>query len=284
MHYEFRYLAPRTQAELVAILDDHRDDGRILAGGTDLIPGIRNGVARPGFVIDIKKVDKAQELRFEPGTGLSIGPAATVNDVLRSAEARERYPLLCECAHELASHQVRNRATVVGNLTNASPCSDMAPALLCLGAEVEIRSRGGERVVPLSAFFIGVKKTVLKPGEFVSRVRVPAESAGATGGYMKLKRIAGHDLGIVGVLMARLGDRLLFAVSSAAPTPVLVAGASPSDGPDDVVARVLAGVSPISDVRGTKEYRLHMIDVFTRRLLSGQGAHGAAEGGRGRAL
>ncbi len=267
MVYEFRYLAPKTATELAAVLDDNKSDGKLLAGGTDLIPNIRSGALKPRVVVDVKRYEGAGRLAFG-SDGLSMGPAVTINDLLRSKDARERYPVLCACAHELASHQIRNRATVAGNVVNASPCSDMAPALLCLGASAVLRSATGERVVPFSRFFAGVKKTALAPGEFLSMILVPADSAGTTGNYLKLKRIAGHDLGIVGVLMTRQGGRIRFGVSSAAPTPVLVDTVSEKDGPDEAARRVLAAVSPISDVRGTKEYREHMIGVYARRLFT----------------
>lgn len=268
MLHEFRYLAPRSAAELCSVLGDHRDDGKLMAGGTDLIPNIRNGLMKPAFVIDVKLLPDAGRIAFGAAEGLVMGPAVTINDVLRSKDAREKYPVLCACAHELASHQVRNRATVAGNVVNASPCSDMAPALLCLGASAVLRSGAGERTVPFSEFFAGVKKTVLKPGEFLERIVVPASSAGARGTYLKLKRIAGHDLGIVGVLMVRQGESIRYAVSSAAPTPVLVDSVTGKDSPDEAARKVLASVSPISDVRGTKEYREHMIGVYARRLLA----------------
>jgi carbon-monoxide dehydrogenase medium subunit len=121
--------------------------------------------------------------------------------------------------------------------------------------------------VPFTEFFAGVKKTVLKPGEYLASIIVPAESRNARGTYLKLKRIAGHDLGIVGVLMVRHGDSIRFGVSSAAPTPVLVESVTLKDSPDEATRKVLASVSPISDVRGTKEYREHMIGVYVRRLL-----------------
>jgi carbon-monoxide dehydrogenase medium subunit len=267
MLHEFRYVAPTSVEALVDALDEHKHDGKLLAGGTDLIPNIRNGIMRPAWAVDVKKYPGADLLSWSKADGLAMGPAVTINDVLRSKDVRDHFPVLCEAAHELASHQVRNRATVAGNVVNASPCSDMAPALLCLGASAVLRSRTGQRTVPFSEFFAGVKKTVLVPGEFLERIVVPAASAGARGRYMKLKRIAGHDLGIVGVLMVRLGDRTLFGVSSAAPTPVLVETVQASDSPDEAAAKVLKAVSPISDVRGSKEYREHMIGVYVKRLL-----------------
>jgi len=252
---------------LVTILEEHQADGKILAGGTDLLPNIRNGIMKPAWAIDVKKYPGAADLAWSTTDGLHIGPAVTINDILRSRDVRERFPVLCDCAHELASHQVRNRATVIGNVVNASPCSDMAPALLCLGAVARLRSAIGSRELSFSSFFTGVKKTALAPGEYLESILIPASSSGARGKYLKLKRIAGHDLGIVGVLMTRQDGILRFAVSSAAPTPVLVDSVPVDDRPESAVAKVLAAVSPISDVRGSKEYREHMIAVFVRRLL-----------------
>ncbi len=269
MVYEFRYIAVKSFSDLGKALFDHGPEAKILAGGTDLIPNIRNGSIKLKSVIDLKKIPKADEIRFDEKDGLVVGPAVSINDLLRNAEARRRFPSLCSCAHELASHQIRNRATVAGNVVNASPCSDMAPALLCLDAVAILGSRDDERRVAFSEFFAGVKKTVLKPGEFLKSIVIPATSADASGSYLKLKRIAGHDLGIVGVLLVRLNGELRFGVSSAAPTPVLVRNVGAKDSPPDAVAKVLSAVSPISDVRGTKEYRQHMIGVYVRRLLAG---------------
>ena len=272
MLYKFNFAAPKTVPELLSILNDHRDDGKFLAGGTDLIPNIRSGLIKPNWVIDGKKIPEASAISFSGSDGLKIGLAVTINDVLRNKDAREKYPALCECAHELASHQVRNRATVAGNVVNASPCSDMAPALLCLNASALLRSSGGERVVSFREFFTGVKKTVIKPGEYLESITIPAASGGAQGAYLKLKRIAGHDLGVVGVMMVRLNDSILFAISSAAPVPVLVDTVTRQDSPDEAAAKVLAKVSPITDVRGGKDYREHMIGVYVRRLLREKGA------------
>ncbi len=267
MLHEFEYARPGSAAELFSLLGKYSDGGMILAGGTDLLPNIRNGTRKPLAVIDIKKIPGSDALVYKEGQGLSIGPAVTINDILRSETARSAFPVLCVCAHELASHQVRNRATVCGNIVNASPCADMAPALLCLDASVHIASGSGTRVLPVRDFFTGPKKTVLKAGEWLEKITVPDSSKNATGNYLKLKRIAGHDLGIVGVLMVKRQGKVFFAVSSAAPTPVLVDSVSASDGEETAVKKVLASVSPISDVRSTKEYREYMIGVYVKRLM-----------------
>lgn len=266
MNGTFKYRAPSSRAELLDLIAEH-EDVRLLAGGTDLLVDIRNGVKHPEVVVDLKHVDGLRDITWSPDTGLVIGAAATINDVLRSAAVREHYPLLAACAHDLASYQIRNRATVVGNVVNASPCSDMAPGLLCLQARAVISAKHGERVVPFREFFTGVKRTVLQHDEVLERIVVPAETAGARGGYRKLKRIKGHDLGIVGVALLRLDADLRLGVSSAAPTPVLVDGLPADAAADDVVAATRAAISPISDVRCSAEYRAFMAETYVRRLL-----------------
>ena len=267
MLHRFEYLAPRQRAELLGVLAERGRDALLMAGGTDVLVNIRGGWARPGFVLDVKRVEGYGALTWSAAEGLVIRPATTINDLLRDPKVHERYPLLASCAHDLASYQIRNRATVIGNVVNASPCADMAPALLCLDARAVIASREGEREVPMREFFTGVKRTVLAPDELLERILVPAASAGARGGYHKLKRISGHDLGIVGVAVMKQDGRLRLGISSAAPTPVLVDGLAESDSADTVVAAARKAISPISDLRCTKEYREHMVEVFVRRLL-----------------
>ena len=239
----------------------------LLSGGTDLLVNIRNGVVRPSCVINVKKVRGFSGLAWSDQDGLIIRSGATINDLLRDERVRRDYGLLAACAHDLASYQVRNRATVVGNVANASPCSDMAAALLCLQARAVLSSRRGEREVPFREFFKGVKKTVLQPDELLERIVVPAAARGAHGDYRKLKRIQGHDLALVGVALLKQDGAIRLGISSAAPTPVFVGGLGTGDSADAVVAAVMSAVSPITDVRCTKEYRQHMIEVFVRRLL-----------------
>ena len=267
MLHNFEFRAPTKRSELLALLAGQGSEAKLLAGGTDLLVNVRAGASRPAMIIDVKRVEGYAAMSWSDADGLVIRPATTINDVLRDAGIRRRYPLLVSCAHDLASHQIRNRATVIGNIVNASPCSDMAPALLCLDASAVIASAKGERRVPVREFFLGVKRTVLAPDEVLDRVEVPASSVGARGAYAKHKRINGHDLGIIGVAVHKQGGALRVAISSAAPTPVLVDGLQESAPADAVAAAVSKAISPISDLRCTKEYRAHMVDVFVRRLL-----------------
>jgi len=266
MLHQFEYAGPTTRAELHELLARKGGETRLLAGGTDLLVNIRGGVIKPALVVDVKKVKDLPGLAWKEGEGLSIGPSVTINQILASAAVKERFPLLAECGHDLASYQVRNRATVIGNVVNASPCSDMAPALLCLEARALISSKRGTREVAFSEFFKGVKKTVLEADEVLERILVPSKSVGARGAYRKLKRIAGHDLGIVGVALMRKDGEVRLGISSSAPTPVLVAGLGEGDGVEKAVAAARAATSPISDLRCSKEYREFMIETFVRRL------------------
>ncbi|WP_455382721.1 FAD binding domain-containing protein [Salinispira pacifica] len=267
MLHAFSYLAPESRSDLLAVLEERSGAARLLAGGTDLLVNIRNGLMKPEYVINLKRVADFGPIEFSKTAGLRIGPTVTINDVLRDANVRKHFPLLAVCAHDLASYQIRNRATVVGNVVNASPCSDMAPALLCLEARAVLTSTRGSREVPFKEFFTGVKRTVLAPDELLETIVVPASSAGARGSYHKLKRINGHDLGIVGVALLKKDGAMRLGISSAAPTPVLVGDFKESEKADTVIAAALKAISPISDVRCSKEYREYMVTVYIRRLL-----------------
>ena len=267
MLHEFEYSGPVTRQELHELLASHGKNAKLMAGGTDLIVNLRAGVAKPILVIDVKKIPEFHGIGFTDLEGLVIKPAVTINELLADRKVNEAFPLLAECARDLASYQIRNRATVIGNVVNASPCSDMAPALLCLGARAVITSKRGEREIPFAQFFKGVKKTILAEDELLEKIIVPASSAGARGSYRKLKRIAGHDLGIVGVALMKKDGQMRLGISSSAPTPVLVDGLREADGEAKVVAAAMAAISPISDVRCSKEYREFMVEVFVKRLL-----------------
>jgi carbon-monoxide dehydrogenase medium subunit len=267
MSNAFTFQAPKLRSQLLDLLDEHGKSARILAGGTDVMIDLRHGFARPKMVVDLKHVQGFSDVAWSDADGLIIRPAVSLTAILTNERIREKYPLLIACARDLASHQLRNRATVIGNVVNASPCADMSPALLCLGATAVLSSKSGQREVPFQEFFTGVKRTVLQPDEILEEIHVPIETAESRGAYRKLKRIKGHDLGIVGVAAMHKDGVLRLGISSCAPTPLLVDGLHASDDPDAVVAAAKAAISPISDLRCSKEYRTHMVGVFVRRVL-----------------
>jgi carbon-monoxide dehydrogenase medium subunit len=275
---KFEYLKPKTMREVADLLAEHGEDARIFAGGTDLLVLMRDRIIKPKYLIDIKSIEELRELSYDEEKGLWIGAAVTLNEILEHDVVKERFGVLWSAANSLADPTLRNRATLVGNICNASPASDTAPALLVLEAEVKALSKDGERSIPIQEFFVGVKRTSLKPGEFVKAVRIPNPPEGAKGDYFKWGRTRGEDLAVVGVaaLVANSGKKLMrIALSSVAPTPLRILEVEKvpeGGGPLDeqirkAVSIVREKISPITDVRGGKEYRVHMAGVLTDRLL-----------------
>jgi len=275
---KFDYLEPKTVQEAADLLAEHGEEARIFAGGTDLLVLMRERVIRPKYLIDIKGIEELCELSHDEEKGIKIGAAVTLNQLIESDVVRERFGALWNAANSIADPTLRNRATLVGNICNASPAADSAPALLIYDAEVEVASKGGERTIPVQEFFTGVKRTSLKRGEVVKAVRVPNPPRGARGDYLKWGRTRGEDLAVVGVaaLAANSGKIVRVALSSVFKTPVRVfevekifeKGGPTNERIDEAVSAVLNRISPISDVRGGKEYRMHMTEVLTRRALS----------------
>lgn len=267
MVHEFSYVAHESLDELLGFLAAHGAGASVFAGGTDLFVNIRANLARPRWVADLKKIPELCTLSFDEGHGLSIGACVTVNELVENAVVRERYSILATAGRELGTFQLRNRATVAGNIVTASPCGDMSSPLLCLDARVELRSVRGTRTMPLAEFITGVKQTRIAVDEIVSRIIVPVDLIDARGGYRKLKRIKGHDLGLVAVALIKAGQTMRVAVTSAAPTPVLLPALSVDTPADEVVRAAREAISPIDDVRCTAEYRSFMAGVYVRRLM-----------------
>lgn len=267
MTHEFSYHAPRSLDEALGLLSEFGDDARVLSGGTDLLVNIRAGLSRPKHVVDIKRIPELADLSYDPRNGLHIGACVTVNRMLDYRPVEQEYPILMRAGGELATHALRNRATPVGNIVTASPCGDMSSPLLCLDGAVRIVSKSGSRSVPIRDFITGVKATVIQPDELVTAITVPNTYAGATGGYRKLKRIKGHDLAVVAVAMIRHNRTIRVGISSAAPTPVLLPDFPVDATVEEVQKSAAESISPIDDVRCTREYRAFMVGIYIERLM-----------------
>lgn len=267
MLHEFTYEAPTTLDGLLSFIGEHGEESSLLAGGTDLLVNIRSDLEKPNYVVDIKKVDELKTLSFDKNEGLTIGAGVTVDMLVKDESVQKHYPLLVQAGEELADHQLRRRATIIGNLVTASPCGDMSSPLLVLETEVVIRSKNEEKRIPLKDFITGVKKTVIKSDEIVEKLIVPAKNKDAEGDYKKLKRIKGHDLGLVAVAMVKLDNALRFCISSAAPTPILLPDFKPGVSVEEVKKTAMEKISPIDDVRSTKDYREHMVGVYIEELM-----------------
>lgn len=260
------FLQPKSLEQAMELLQE-KQDVKLLAGGTDLIILLRNRAVDCRYLMDIKQIPELHTFSYTP-EGLAIGAAVTCNQILHEDFLKEEHRVLQEAASTLANTLLRNRATLMGNICNASPGGDMIPACLVLGAAVHTLSPRGERSIPLKAFFTGVKTHVLAPDELAVKLTLPNQPGRAV--YLKKRRIRGHDLAQVGLAGFYGEDHTLsFAIAAMGPTPILIddIGVFPPEAlpgaKEDIVARVRERARPISDVRSSKEYRLAMLNYFT---------------------
>jgi len=271
----FEYVRPATLEGACSTLREAGGTGLALAGGTDLLVEIRNAIRSPDLLVDIKGLSELSVLSLDsPDEPIRIGPAVTLNRIAENAELRKRFPALADAALSIATYQLRNRATVGGNLCNASPASDSIPPLIVVGAVMEIAGPEGSREVPLDCFCTGVKKTCLRTGELVSAIRVPPMPETTRTAFLKQQRIKGHDLAVVNLAGALSPDNglLKLAIGSCTPTPLLLGpieteGHSVGTVSDEAVRLAAEGISPISDVRGSADYRRAIVPVLVRRLV-----------------
>ena len=281
---KFEYLKPDSIKEAILILSQYGDRARILNGGTDLIVGIRDKILQPEYVVDIKTIPHLNKITYNEQEGLTIGATVTLNEISDSKVVQRNYPILAEACKTVGSYLVRNRATLVGNICNASPAADTAPPLLVLDAKVNIVGSDGEKTVPLNQFFVGVKKNILKKEEVVISVTVPSLRDKWVGVYLKQGRRKDVDLATVGVAVVCIRDEIRIALGAVAPIPVRVFKAEEllrgkiidESLLEETAKSALAEVSPISDIRSSKEYRKEIVKVLIRRaILQAKGRYSA---------
>ena len=204
---KFEYLNPRTLEEAISLLAKYRRKARVMAGGTDLVPKLKQRViTAPEFIIDLKGIPGLDYIKHTPGEGLKIGALATIADIEKSAVVKEKYGILAEAAATMASPQVRHRGTIAGNICNAVPSADAAPSLLVLEAKVKLVSKKGERTLNITEFFKGPSETVLKPDELLTEIQIPELPVGYKGKYTKLSPRRAMDLAVVGVAVLMVCD------------------------------------------------------------------------------
>lgn len=270
----FTYLRPTTLDQTIAALADPAATPILLAGGTDLIVRLRRGHLRPTVVVDTKSVRDLHGEILPVDGGLRFGARVTMTSVVQDARVRQYFEALVEAASVVGSVQIRNRATLIGNICNASPAADTVPALLVYGALVNVVGPAGSRVVPLAEFFTGPGRTVLARGEILESVNLPFPKAPVGAAFGRITRRRGVDLATInlcGLIASDGGARFAFgAVGPTAFVAVDTSGALASDGAD-LVARaaalraLFAGARPITDVRGSQDYRTAMLEVMTGR-------------------
>ncbi len=280
---DFEYVRPETSAETSEFLNRYPDDARPFLGGTDVFVRMRDGFLTPKYLVDIKALDGMKELRFDSRTGLFLGAAVNMNQVIALKDVQANYPLLAEACRSVASYQLRTRATIVGNICNASPAGDTIGACLVLDGVLHVHGTKGLRKEPLVNFFLAPGKTTLQPGDFVTGIHFPLPPKGNSGVYIKLGRNKLSDLSIVGVTAYGYPNtsfesrfRYRLALASVAPVPLLVSqieeilGTNPIN-PDTIqeAARLAAkSCSPIDDVRGSARYRQQMVKNLSAKALT----------------
>lgn len=281
--HDFAYLRPGTLPEALAMLSEH-EGAQLLAGGTDVVPWLRDDAITPDVIIDIKDIEGMSGIAVE-GDVVRIGALVTFSDLIASEVVAEVLPMLAEAAHTVASVGVRNRATLVGNICSAVPSCDGGPAALVYEASLEAIGPQGERSIPIGEWFLGPRSQSLGEGEIVTAVAIPVP--GDHGGcYVKLGRYRGEDLAQVGVAVIALPDkRYRVAYGAVGPVPfrapAIEAHLAGKDLDDETLgglgALIDEAISPIDDVRASKEYRTHMSRVMLTRGLAA--AEARLEGG-----
>ena len=275
----FDFLSPVSLTAALRAIDEAGRHYKILAGGTNVIPDLRSGGIRPRLVVDLGRV-KALDYIREDKSSIKIGALTTISRLRESAVIQKRAPLLWEATRSFAGPLVRNRATVGGNLADASPAADTAVSLLAHNAKVKIRSLNGRRTVPLKAFFSGYRKTVLAPGEILVEIEIPFSPPGTKYGYCKLGRRNAMAVSVVSVAVAlRMKGKTCtdaaVAIGAVAPTPLRMATVETllrGRKIDSELARqcgelAAKSASPISDIRASAEYRRIVCRNLTHQTI-----------------
>jgi carbon-monoxide dehydrogenase medium subunit len=279
----FDYAAPTTLTEAVALLAEKGDRARPLAGGTDVIVQVREGRRGLDLLVDVKHVPELNELVYDPHRGLRLGAAVPCYRICDHADLARAYPGLAEAAGLIGGTQIQSRASVGGNLCNASPAADAIPALIAAAATCVIAGPGGERELPVEAFCTAPGKTALRRGELLVGLRLPPPRPHTGAAYLRFIPRNEMDIAVVGVGVSVTLDEsrttcaaARIALAAVAPTPLLVpeAGAAlvgskltPAD-LERAASLAQAAARPISDMRGDAEYRRHLVGVLTRRALT----------------
>ena len=273
---------PTSLEDASRLLKQHGPGGRFLAGGTDLVIAMKEKGLVPKYVVDLKKIPGLTGIKENGDGTISIGALTTMRDVETSPLIKKKYPFLSQSAAEVGSIQIRNRATVGGNMANATPSADVAPSLVALGAAAKISGAAGERSLPLEEFFRGPGQTVMGADEILIEVVIPQTGAQLVGEYIKFSPREMMDLAYVGVAVVyNLGAQdkkctgVRIVLGAVAPTPIRAKQAEAvleGQALSEVLAEKAGAIAaeearPISDVRSSADYRRAMVGTMTKRAL-----------------
>jgi CO/xanthine dehydrogenase FAD-binding subunit len=291
----FAYQAPTTLGEAIAMLATKNGRARPLAGGTDLLVQMRLNLHEIDLVVDVKKVPELNQISFDAEKGLTIGAAVPCAVLCENSEVVNNYPGLVDAASIIGGIAIQGRASLGGNLCNASPSGDGISAMMALGATCNIAGPAGARVLPIEAFCLAPGKNALAAGELLASIQLPVPRPHSGAYYLRFTPRAEMDIAVAGVGAAvELSDDLSritaarLALAAVAPTPVLATaaadtliGKAPGEEAFAAAAAVAKdSINPITDVRGTAKQRRHLIGVLTRRALTGAVARAKGEATR----
>jgi len=276
----FEYLRPKTVPEAVAMLQQHGDEAKILSGGQSLIPMMKLRLARPGVLIDINRISGLSYVKEEGGY-LKIGGLTREAEMESSPLVRSKYPILLDTAHVIADPQVRNMATVGGNLAHGDPANDHPATMVALGAQVIATGPKGERVIPIEDFFVSLFATALQHEEILTEIRIPVPAARSGGAYFKLERKVGDFATAAVAAQLTLDEKGVcqsvgIGLTNVGPTPVkarkaeeFLRGKKPDESNIAQAAQLAADEStPSPDLRGPVEYKKGLVKELTKRALT----------------
>lgn len=276
------YIKPSSFDEASQFLANHPTDARPFLGGTDCFVRLRDRAWKANYLVDLKHLSGMKELRILPGGGLEIGAAVNMNKVIEDREVKGHFPVLVQAASQVAGYQLRSRATVIGNICNASPCDDTVGPCLAYDGILTIHAGSTEKKLPVKDFILGPGKTQLVPGEIVKSIFLPFPPKGAKGTYLSIGRNAMGDLAAVAVTAlgwpaedAPSGCRFRIYLSAVAPTVIPVPEAEKflashkvnDESIDQAATLAMETCRPIDDIRSGKEYRKAMVKELVKRAL-----------------
>jgi len=276
----FEYLRPKTIPEAISFLKQYGDDAKILSGGQSLIPMMKFRLARPGYLVDINRISGLAYIK-EEGDFLKIGGLTRESELEGSELIRSKYPIIFDTARVIADPQVRNLATVAGNLAHGDPANDHPATMLALGAQVVATGPKGERVIPIGQFFVTLFTTALEHDEIVTEIRIPTPPPRSGGAYFKLERKVGDFATAAVAAQLTLDDKgscqkVGIGLTNVGPTPIeakkaedFVRGKKLDDANIQETAALAAGeAQPSADLRGSAEYKKGLVKELTKRALS----------------
>lgn len=280
---DFEYSSPKSLEEATALLYKYGEKARVMAGGTDLLPQMKKLEMKPELIIDLKDILNLTSIDYIDGKGLRIGALVKIRNMETSGIIKEKFGVLSQAAGTLGSVQVRNKATVGGNLCHAAPSADMAPALIGLDATVKVVGQDGDKSLPLEEFFRAPGKTALQAGEILIEISIPDMAKFSEGVYVKFSPRTAMDLAVVGVAsiltMDGVGDDcqdIRIVLGAVAPTPMrarkaeaIMRGNKITVPLIEEAARVAAEeAEPISDIRASASYRREIVKVLVNRTIN----------------